>query len=171
MPFGNLLAPYLDIFRVTAEKVSTKGTITTRGFEINKDRLKNQIVYFTVTAQLVNFALEAIVPIIKRKATQQVEKITTKEAAAAQDPEGEHAFLERVRHEASLGTYDVTGDLREMAVQFGKNSLNMLETSTDERIVLTSDPAQVICLCSPVSGRWLLSRSWSTTGSSSARMQ
>jgi len=123
MPFGNLLAPYLDIFRVTAEKVSTKGTITTRGFEINKDRLKNQIVYFTVTAQLVNFALEAIVPIIKRKATQQVEKITTKEAAAAQDPEGEHAFLERVRHEASLGTYDVTGDLREMAVQFGYLSL------------------------------------------------
>lgn len=126
MPFGNLLAPYLDIFRVTAEKVSAKGTITTRGFEINKDRLKNQIIYFTVTAQIVNFALEAVVPIIKRKATQQVEKITTKEAAAAKDPEGEHAFLERVRHEASLGTYDVTGDLREMAVQFGKNSLNML---------------------------------------------
>lgn len=119
MPFGNLLAPYLDIFRVTAEAVSAKGAITTQSFEINKDRLKNQIVYFTVTAQVVNFLLETIVPIIKRKATQQVEKVTSKEVAA-KDPEGEHAFLERVRYEASLGCYDVTSDLREMVVQFGE---------------------------------------------------
>ncbi|KAJ1331747.1 hypothetical protein MN608_05209 [Microdochium nivale] len=122
MPFGNLLAPYLDIFRVTAEAVSAKGAITTQSFEINKDRLKNQIVYFTVTAQVVNFLLETIVPIIKRKATQQVEKVTSKEVAA-KDPEGEHTFLERVRYEASLGCYDVTSDLREMVVQFGYLSL------------------------------------------------
>ena len=122
MPFGNLLVPYLDVFRVTAEKISAKGTVTTQAFEINKDRLKNQVVYFTVTAQIVNFALEAIVPILKRKATQQVEKMTTKEKAAA-DPEGEHSFLERVRNEASLEVYDVTTDLREMAVQFGMEDL------------------------------------------------
>lgn len=123
MPFGNLFVPYLDIFRVTAEKLSKENAVTTRGFEINRDRLKKQIIYFTVTAQVVNFALETIVPFVKRKVTKEVGKVHSKLASKDEkklgDAEGEHDFLERVRHEASLEAYDVTGDFREMGVQFG----------------------------------------------------
>ncbi|KAI1079212.1 DUF590-domain-containing protein [Whalleya microplaca] len=129
MPFGNLLVPYLDFLRITAEKLSSKKSITTQSFRINPDRLKKQIIYFTVTAQIVNFSLEVAVPFLKRKVFKEVEKVQTRIAhkgtkdLAAHDAPEEHAFLERVRHEAELDVYDVTTDYREMVVQFGYLSL------------------------------------------------
>lgn len=132
MPFGNILVPYLDIFRITAEKFSSHNAITTESFQINPDRLKKQTIYFTVTAQIVNLALELIVPYVKRRAFKEVEKvqskITQKDAngkASSGDVPEEHAFLERVRNEAELDIYDVTTDYREMIVQFGE-FLNIL---------------------------------------------
>ncbi|CAJ2512348.1 Uu.00g053630.m01.CDS01 [Anthostomella pinea] len=125
MPFGNLMVPYLDIFKITAEKLSSEKVIITQGFEINPDRLKKQIIYFTVTAQIVNLALEVVVPYVKRKAFKEVEKVESKmtkkdnQAAASQDAPEERAFLKRVRNEAELDVYDVAGDYREMVVQFG----------------------------------------------------
>ncbi|KAI1207951.1 DUF590-domain-containing protein [Annulohypoxylon truncatum] len=124
MPFGNLLVPYLDIFKATAEKFSSENSISTQSFQVNPDRLRNQMIYFTVTAQIINFALEVVVPYVKRKAFQEVEKVQSKGKTSAPDdvPE-EHAFLERVRNEAQLDVYDVTVDYREMIVQFGYLSL------------------------------------------------
>ncbi|KAK6948401.1 hypothetical protein Daesc_010167 [Daldinia eschscholtzii] len=124
MPFGNLLVPYLDIFKMTAEQFSSDESVTTEGFQINPDRLKKQMIYFTVTAQIVNFALEAVVPYVKRKAFKEVQKVQSKgKSPAASDVPEEHEFLERVRHEAQLDIYDVTVDYREMVVQFGYLSL------------------------------------------------
>ncbi|KAI1102168.1 DUF590-domain-containing protein [Jackrogersella minutella] len=123
MPFGNLLVPYLDIFKVTAEKLSHEKSITTQSFQVNPDRLRKQMIYFTVTAQVVNFALEVVVPYVKRKAFQEVEKVQSKGKVLAKDVPEEHAFLERVRNEAQLDVYDVTVDYREMIVQFGYLSL------------------------------------------------
>ncbi|KAI1468699.1 DUF590-domain-containing protein [Daldinia caldariorum] len=124
MPFGNLLVPYLDVFKMTAEKFSSEESITTQGFQINPGRLKSQMIYFTVTAQVVNFALETVVPYVKRKAFDEVKKVQYKGKSSADiDVPEEHEFLERVRHEALLDTYDVTVDYREMVVQFGYLSL------------------------------------------------
>ncbi|KAI1381919.1 DUF590-domain-containing protein [Hypoxylon crocopeplum] len=124
MPFGNLLVPYLDIFKITAEKFASEKTITTQGFQINPDRLKKQMIYFTVTAQIVNFALEVVVPYVKRKAFNEVEKVQSKgKASVTNDVPEEHAFLERVRNESKLDIYDVTTDYREMVIQFGYLSL------------------------------------------------
>lgn len=128
MPFGNLLVPYLDFFRITAEKFSSDQAIVTESFQINPDRLKKQTIYFTVTAQIVNLGLEVVVPYVKRKAFKEVEKVQSKisqkdanaKISIADVPE-EHAFLERVREEASLDVYDVTTDYREMVVQFGES--------------------------------------------------
>lgn len=124
MLFGNLLVPYLDIFKTTAEQFSSEESISTQGFQINPDRLKKQMIYFTVTAQIVNFALEAIVPYVKRKAFKEVERVQSKgKASASSDVLEEHEFLERVRDEAQLDVYDVTVDYREMVIQFGYLSL------------------------------------------------
>ncbi len=133
MPFGNLLVPYLDIFKITAEKLSSKDSIAIESFSINPDRLRKQTIYFTVTAQIVNLALEVVVPYVKRRVFKEVEKVQSK--IAAKDANGkatitdapeEHAFLERVRNEAQLAVYDVTTDYREMVVQFGKFPLGSL---------------------------------------------
>ncbi|KAH8681272.1 calcium-activated chloride channel-domain-containing protein [Xylariales sp. PMI_506] len=131
MPFGNILVPYLDVFKITAEKLSSSEKVTTQGFRINPDRLKKQIIYFTVTAQVVNFALETVTPYVKRKVFKKVKEVQTEIAhkngksssTAPSDAPEEAAFLSRVRNEAELGVYDVAVDYREMIVQFGYLSL------------------------------------------------
>lgn len=121
VPFGKILVPYLDVFHVTAQHFTSNGKVETQAFEINPDRLKKQIIYFTVTAQVVNLLLEAVLPVIKRKVFKAVKEVQTAKNGAPQheDPEEEAAFLERVRNEAELDKYDVTIDYREMVVQFG----------------------------------------------------
>lgn len=126
VPFGKLLVPYLDVFQLTAEKFTTEGKpLPTKEFKINQDRLTKQVIYFTVTAQIVNFALEVIVPYAKRKVFRAVKEVQadngSKDGALKhpQDEPEEAAFLSKVRNEAELDEYDVTIDYREMVVQFG----------------------------------------------------
>ncbi|PMD25730.1 plasma membrane stress response protein-like protein [Hyaloscypha hepaticicola] len=135
VPFAQVIVPHLDIFQLAVKPFAENEKQMTApkvGFQINPDRLKKQIIYFTVTAQIVNFALEVIVPYVKRVAFRKVKEVKADMAAkrgggtdsptADDDPE-ESAFLVRVRNEAELDTYDVTTDFREMIVQFGYLSL------------------------------------------------
>lgn len=126
LPFGKILVPYLDFFRLTAQQFTGEGKpLPTKEFKINPDRLTKQVIYFTVTAQIVNFALEVIVPYAKRKVFRAVKEAQTEIGAKAKtsqhpkDQPEEAAFLARVRDEAELDEYDVTIDYREMVVQFG----------------------------------------------------
>jgi anoctamin-10 len=136
VPFASILVPYLDIFSLTvkpfAENEKQMETPSAYNFTINPDRLRKQVIYFTVTAQIVSFALETVVPLITRKGTKKFKEIQSSRAEAtsgaappvsANDPPEEKAFLARVRHEATLADYDVTNDLREMCIQFGYLSL------------------------------------------------
>lgn len=132
VPFAQVIVPHLDIFQLAVKPFAENEKQMTApkvGFQINPDRLKKQIIYFTVTAQIVNFALEVIVPYVKRIAFRKVKEVKADMAAkrgggtdspAADDDPEESAFLVRVRNEAELDTYDVTTDFREMIVQFGK---------------------------------------------------
>jgi hypothetical protein len=74
--------------------------------------------------------LEVVVPYVQRKVFQTVKQVKASSAAkrggssedhAASDLPEEAAFLKRIRNEAELAVYDVTGDFREMVVQFGKD--------------------------------------------------
>jgi anoctamin-10 len=134
VPFATVLVPYLDVFQLAVKPFAENEkqmTIPEVGFQINPDRLKKQVIYFTVTAQVVNFMLEVVVPYVERKAFQKVKQVKANSAAkrggnsedhAANDVPEEAAFLARIRNEAELGVYDVAGDFREMIVQFGKRS-------------------------------------------------
>lgn len=135
VPFGSLVVPYLDIFNLTArpfaedeKQLQTPQT----GFVIDPSRLRKQVIYFTVTAQIVNFALETIVPYIKRRGFSKYQEMKSERAAkkggassgvTIDDLPEEAEFLKRVRKEAELDVYDVATDLREMVVQFGYLSL------------------------------------------------
>ena len=131
VPFGSLIVPYLDVFRLTATAFAENEEqlkVPTSGFVINPDRLRKQVIYFTVTAQIVNFALETVVPVIKRRGFHKYQEIKsdrvmkkggTVPSPAVGDLPEEKEFLERVRQEAELDTYDVSVDLREMVVQYG----------------------------------------------------
>jgi anoctamin-10 len=107
-------------------------TTGSSSWSINPDRLRKQVIYFTVTAQVVNLGMELIVPYLKRRGLAKYKEMQSERAAknggaapsaAVNDPPEDAAFLERVRKEAELDVYDVTADLREMVVQFGYLSL------------------------------------------------
>ena len=136
VPFASILVPYLDVFGLTmkpfAENEKQLQTPAPYKFSINPNRLKNQMIYFAVTAQVVNFALETVVPLLKLKGTAKYDEMKTKRAEkkggtapniSASDPPEETEFLARVREEAALPEYDVTTDLREMCIQYGYLSL------------------------------------------------
>jgi len=137
VPFASLIVPYLDIFSLTVRPFATHEKqlkAPQSGFSINPTRLRKQVIYFTVTAQIVNLALEVIVPYLKRQGFIKYKQIqssraearasnskntTSIDVSAAADLPEEADFLARVRSEAELDVYDVTTDLREMVVQFG----------------------------------------------------
>lgn len=135
VPFGSIIVPYLDIFSLTvrpfAENEKQMQAPQT-GFSIDPARLRKQVIYFTVTAQIVNLGMEVIVPYLKRRGFSKYKQFQSDRAAkrggtapdaSANDPPEEASFLARVRNEAELDVYDVTTDLREMVLQFGYLSL------------------------------------------------
>ena len=129
VPFGSIIVPYLDIFSLTvrpfAENEKQMQAPQT-GFSINPARLRKQVIYFTVTAQIVNLGMEVIVPYLKRRGFSKYKQFQSDRAAkrsgtapdaSANDSPEEASFLTRVRNEAELDVYDVTTDLREMVLQ------------------------------------------------------
>jgi len=149
VPFAQIIVPHLDVFQLAVKPFAENEkqmTAPKAGFQINPDRLKKQVIYFTVTAQIVNFALEVVVPYVKRKAFRKVKEVQADRAAkrggaavTEDDHPEESAFLVRVRNEAELDNYDVTADFREMVVQFGKQ-LTL--------IGVYANSYQAICHCS-----------------------
>ncbi|RBQ78419.1 hypothetical protein FVER53590_06373 [Fusarium verticillioides] len=123
IPFGHVLVPFLEFWRKTAQVVTfSEKPLPTREFQINPARISNQMFYFTVTAQIVNFATEVVVPYLKREALQKAKALKS-QPKVQDDHEEEAEFLERVRKESALETYDVSGDYREMVMQFGYVSM------------------------------------------------
>lgn len=129
VPFGQLVVPYLDVFKLSVEPLvgdDKQGQLTRPGFRINPDRLRKQIIFFTVTAQVINLLLEVIVPYLKREVFVKYREMQSKRTQSAnggksdeeiEDVPEEVEFLNRVRAEAQLDVYDVTTDLREMVLQ------------------------------------------------------
>lgn len=132
VPFGQILVPYLDVFQVVTGSLTThdaKGApVENQGtYSINPDRLRKQVIYFAVTASIVNFAMEVVVPYLKRQGFIKIRELTSKKdikkSTDAYDHPEEKEFLARITGEAELAAYDVHTDLREMIIQFGYLSL------------------------------------------------
>lgn len=137
IPFASLIVPHLDIFHLTVRPfVSKEKATTTRGhFTIDPDRLRKQVIYFTVTAQVVGLGMETVVPYLKQRFARQYKEYKKKKNGRTDtgleretkrprkhsysDHRDEVEFLTRVRKEADRDDYHVTEDLREMCIQFG----------------------------------------------------
>ncbi|KAI5298065.1 hypothetical protein KEM56_004349, partial [Ascosphaera pollenicola] len=152
MPLGSTIVPHLDVlgtytiqtFVTEAEKTELTPM---KEFNINHRRLRDQVIYFAITAQVIDQVTEIGVPYIKRKLLQKYKEYSERKAEKKEEqqhqregidretspssnirqviadrPE-EAAFLRRVREETTLETYDIAADFREMVVQFGHMSL------------------------------------------------
>lgn len=83
-----------------------------------------------MTAQIVNFFLETILPFILQRLSFRYKKYSEEKAnghekasAVYDDHPDEVQFLKKVREEADLPEYETTDDLRQMVIQFGYSSL------------------------------------------------
>lgn len=158
IPFGHILHPFLNFWRATAQTLTfSEKELPTREFHINPARISNQMFYFTVTAQIVNFATEVVVPYIKQQAFQKAKQLKSG-SKVQEDHEEEAEFLERVRKECTLEEYDVSGDYREMVMQFGKLTLLRMRDAAVLTCVKDTSP------CSRLLGHWRPAASLSTTG-------
>lgn len=128
VPFGNYIVPHLDVLGLVTPPPNTSDPDSSNIFEapavfqVNPDRLKKQVIYFTVTAQVVSLVLETLVPFLKRKLFRKAKEYQNARHGFPDGPSdspAEKAFLARVRNEAELDLYDVQTDLREMCMQFG----------------------------------------------------
>jgi hypothetical protein len=121
LPFGHLVVPKLDVFGLTTAYADYG--VKAKPFTIDQHRIRNQLFYFAVTAQIVNLATEFLVPfamrLIKGEAQHLRESFTGKSRYKPQDAPEESVFLEQVRQEASRPEYNIYSDYSEMVVQFG----------------------------------------------------
>ena len=121
VPFASYIVPHLDVFNLANPVImdESQGVQSAPAFQINPSRLRKQVIYFTVTAQVVGLALELVVPAVKRKLFKKAKQLQGKKdvGSVVRDKDEEKKFLERVRDEAELEVYDVNGDLREMTTQ------------------------------------------------------
>jgi anoctamin-10 len=121
IPFGDILVPFLNFWHSAAQTITfSDKPLPTKEFHINPARISNQMFYFTVTAQIVNFATEVVVPYVKREAFAKAKELGSKDSERPTDHAEEKEFLQQVRKECELEVYDVSGDYREMVMQFGE---------------------------------------------------
>lgn len=121
LPFGHLIVPNLDVLGLTAT-FSAYG-LKSKPFVLDNDRIRNQLFYFAVTAQVVNLFMAYVLPIVLRMVKGEAKglqaKITGQNTYKPIDRPEEATFLEKVRYESTLPEYDGYGDYAEMVIQFG----------------------------------------------------
>ncbi|KAJ5261151.1 hypothetical protein N7478_011746 [Penicillium angulare] len=130
VPFGKSIVPHLDLLRraglLSAELASHQD------FEVDTSRFQQEVIYLSMTAQVVGFGEEIVLPYVKHVLWQKWRDyrdrqfgLTRKRSFSTAtdllliDVPEEAKFLKRVRSETDAEEYKVEDDILEMCVQFG----------------------------------------------------
>lgn len=118
LPFGHLLIPHLDNVSLQFNTFVGASYADGKTFQINGHRLEQQVIYLMVTGQIINFAVEIIVPWAQRTAFELLDKYTNKAPPVFQDSAEEHEFLKSVRRQANSPVFNASEEYQEMVTQF-----------------------------------------------------
>lgn len=150
LPFGHRIVPHLDFIRNTLINVSGRHVQIADSFEINAWRLRQQVVYFAVTANIINFATETIVPYVMNKLSSHAKRLTSGELVFADSGSPEHEYLQDLRSQADLPEYYVQEDYRQIVVMFGYTvlfspvwSLSPLMSAINVWVQMRGDAAKI----------------------------
>jgi len=118
VPFGNYIGPKLDFSSVASSR-GIEENARNPSFAINPLRLKQQVIYFSVTGQVLQAVEEYFLPWITRKFFSEAKRITHigDDNASLFDCEQEKTYLFKVRQEIELPEYEIYEDYAEMVVQ------------------------------------------------------
>lgn len=124
VPLGEQVVPQLEkIIRSIIGRGDFKFAV--RGFEVDQDRLRNEVIALTVTGQLIGFLEENILPFVKHKVKHWYRLYRKNYSndvmlmAMCTDEPQEANFLDRIRNESTLPDYNVQEDIAELVLQFG----------------------------------------------------
>src|SRR5271169_6360839 len=98
----------LDFFSVVLPRpVEDNGEASPASFSVDSSRLKQQVIYFGVTGQIVQAIEEYFVPYLTRKFFSEAKRIAHigDDIIFAFDAEEEKVFLGKVRQEIELPEY------------------------------------------------------------------
>ncbi|KAH0545382.1 hypothetical protein FGG08_000523 [Glutinoglossum americanum] len=150
IPYGPVIAPYLDILHLFLSVFAPSHGVAskhTSAFRTDPARLRREVIYFGITAQIVDLIFEVVVPYLRHELFRKVKKTAKtsqllrqnsstldglKTSAAKQalkhqkqypprpfNPTEDSPSMKQTLNEASLPPYDVHTDIREMVMQFG----------------------------------------------------
>ncbi|KAJ5583216.1 hypothetical protein N7535_001836 [Penicillium sp. DV-2018c] len=130
VPFGKQIVPYLHIFHTMGEK--TNLAVHIKEFEVDVARFQQEVIYLSMTAQVLSFGEEVVLPYVKHVLRQKWQNYQKRKAGFDRrrtnsvatdllliDSPEEAAFMTRLRSEAGAEEYHVEDDTMEMCVQFG----------------------------------------------------
>lgn len=130
VPFGKQIVPHLDILRRTGFRADL--VTGQKEFEVDTSRFQQEVIYLSMTAQVLSFGEEVVLPYVKHVLRQKWQNYrdgraiysrTRKHSTATGlyliDSPEEVAFMTRLRSEAGAEEYHVEEDIMEMCVQFG----------------------------------------------------
>lgn len=130
VPFGKHIVPHLDLLRITGLKSELLSG--QKEFEVDTSRFQQEVIYLSMTAQVLSFGEEIVLPYVKHVLWQKWQNYRERKAEFGRkrsfsvatdlllvDPPEEAEFLARLRGEADADEYHVEEDILEMCVQFG----------------------------------------------------
>jgi len=113
IPYNNELAEFFhDLAEILGLSITVK--------PVGSERLKNELKYFIITAQVINFVTEVVLPYALRYGEHCVQKAKSLSNTSSDNNGGnedEVAFLKRVKKEVDLPVYDIYEDYAEMILQ------------------------------------------------------
>lgn len=118
LPFGHLLRPHVDYISNLCQSYLSVHFTSPDTFEINGNRLQQQVLYLMGTAQVVKFFVATVLPYVQRKVFTEAQRITSKDVQPIQDDPAEASFLSSVREQASMPQHSVQPEYQEMVLQF-----------------------------------------------------
>jgi hypothetical protein len=130
VPFGKHIVPHLDVLRIMGLKSELLSG--QKEFEVDTSRFQQEVIYLSMTAQVLSFGEEIVLPYVKHVLWQKWQNYRERKAEFGRkrsfsvatdlllvDPPDEADFLTRLRGEADADEYHVEEDILEMCVQFG----------------------------------------------------
>ncbi|KAI8066428.1 calcium-activated chloride channel-domain-containing protein [Gongronella butleri] len=108
IPFGEHVLPLLSTMNISHQHQ-----------KVDFQRLRDQLVYFVVTGQVVGFLTEMVVPFVLARVLPKTKKVISKE----KDREAADPFLKKIYAEAAKDEYNIYTDYVEMIIQFGYVSM------------------------------------------------
>ncbi|KAJ5537639.1 hypothetical protein N7494_007118 [Penicillium frequentans] len=129
VPFGKQIVPHLDLLRRSGLNFDMASHAE---FEVDTSRFQQEVIYLSMTAQVLGFGEEIVIPYVKHVLWQKWRDYRDRQHGLTRqrsfstatdllliDPPDEGKFLKRVRSEADADEYKVEDDILEMCVQFG----------------------------------------------------